>query len=414
MSVESWEPILLNEVIREDSILLGRGNIISSKDIAEIPGSYPIYSSSAKSNGEFGRYGNFMFDEELITWSIDGGGRFFYRPKHKFSVTNVCGYMRVALSRWDTRFVYYLLDLQHKNIAFDYQTKAHPSVIRNLYFLVRLPIEEQTQIAAILSTIDRAIEQTEAIIAKQQRIKTGLMQDLLTKGIDEDGNVRSEATHEFKDSPLGQIPVEWEIEKIGDVFDMQLGKMLSQKAGEGKSPFPYLGNKNIQWDYVDISELLEMDFNPEERQKFKLLENDILVCEGGEIGRTCLWRMELKDCYFQKAVHRLRPKRSRYAPSLFPRYMRHLVSRGILNNFTSQTSIAHLTKEKLITVPISVPRNDEQRRIVELFDQVDELLQNECRKLENLRLQKTGLMQDLLTGNVRVTALLNDSKTAQV
>jgi type I restriction enzyme S subunit len=68
-------------------------------------------------------------------------------------------------------------------------------------------LAEQTKIAEILSTVDRAIEQTEALIAKQQRIKTGLMQDLLTRGIDEPGNLRSESTHEFKDSPLGRLPV---------------------------------------------------------------------------------------------------------------------------------------------------------------------------------------------------------------
>ena len=71
-----------------------RGNVISKKDIAICPGDYPIYSSSAVGNGEFGRYGKFMFDEELVTWSIDGGGKFFYRPKARYSVTNVCGYIR--------------------------------------------------------------------------------------------------------------------------------------------------------------------------------------------------------------------------------------------------------------------------------------------------------------------------------
>ena len=76
------------------------------------------------------------------------------------------------------------------------------------------PKSEQTKIAEILSTVDQAIEQTEALIAKQQRIKTGLMQDLLTRGIDEDGNLRSEETHEFKDSPLGRIPVEWDVKLL--------------------------------------------------------------------------------------------------------------------------------------------------------------------------------------------------------
>ena len=79
------------------------------------------------------------------------------------------------------------------------------------------PPDEQAKIAEVLSTVDRAIEQTEALIAKQQRIKTGLMQDLLTRGIDEHGNLRSEQTHKFKDSPLGRIPVEWDIASVGSV-----------------------------------------------------------------------------------------------------------------------------------------------------------------------------------------------------
>ena len=79
------------------------------------------------------------------------------------------------------------------------------------------PKPEQTKIAEILSTVDQAINQTEALIAKQQRIKSGLMQDLLTRGIDKDGNLRSEDTHEFKDSPLGRIPVEWETKNLEDL-----------------------------------------------------------------------------------------------------------------------------------------------------------------------------------------------------
>ena len=89
------------------------------------------------------------------------------------------------------------------------------------------PKPEQTKIAEILSTVDRAIEQTEALIAKQQRIKTGLMQDLLTRGIDEHGNLRSEQTHQFKDSPLGRIPVEWEATQIGNVASLQREKDMT-------------------------------------------------------------------------------------------------------------------------------------------------------------------------------------------
>jgi len=90
-------------------------------------------------------------------------------------------------------------------------------------------LAEQTRIGEVLSTVDLAIEQTEALIAKQQRIKIGLIQDLLTRGIDEHGNLRSEETHQFKDSPLGRIPVEWEVKTIGQIFQIQLGKMLSKR-----------------------------------------------------------------------------------------------------------------------------------------------------------------------------------------
>ncbi len=90
---------------------------------------------------------------------------------------------------------------------------------------------EQIKIADILLTVDHAIEQTEALIAKQQRIKTGLMQDLLTRGIDEQGNLRSEETHEFKESALGRIPVEWEVRTLGELA-VYVGSGITPRGGE--------------------------------------------------------------------------------------------------------------------------------------------------------------------------------------
>ncbi len=274
------------------------------------------------------------------------------------------------------------------------------------------PKREQTKIAEILSTVDLAIEQTEVLIAKQQRIKTGLMQDLLTRGIDEHGNLRSEQTHQFKDSPLGRIPVEWAIKRIGDVFEIQLGKMLSQKATEGRYPFYYLGNKNVQWDYVDTSGLQQMDFSERERSKFELVLGDILVCEGGEVGRTAIWRGDVESCYYQKAVHRLRPIDKQFLPDLFPRFMKWCINNGLLSDYTSQTSIAHLTQEKLAAVPIMVPTIPEQKKINDIFNQFDNELVNQTAKLNKLLALKTALMQDLLTGKKRVTPLLTEPQEA--
>ena len=264
---------------------------------------------------------------------------------------------------------------------------------------------EQAKIAEVLSTVDRAIEETEALIAKQQRIKTGLTQDLLTRGIDEHGNLRSEQIHKFKDSRLGRIPVAWAVSSIGAEFDIQLGKMLSQASRQSRTPLPYLGNKNVQWDNVDLTNLERMDFDEGERKKFRLKSGDILVCEGGEVGRTCVWREELEECFYQKAIHRLRPKRG-YFPSLFPTYMRWAVRNGLLSDFTSQSSIAHLTKEKLAGVPMCVPSESEQMRISGAMEAIDRGLAIHRQQLAKLRALKHGLMQHLLTGNRRVTALL--------
>ena len=119
-----------------------------------------------------------------------------------------------------------------------FENASHGSTMKHItrkdlnVFQVYYPTSkpEQTKIAEILSTVDRAIEQTEALIAKQQRIKTGLMQGLLTKGIDEHGNIRSEETHEFKDSPLGRIPVEWECLTIDDIV-IYVGSGVTPRGG---------------------------------------------------------------------------------------------------------------------------------------------------------------------------------------
>jgi len=167
-----WKDISLDELVKNGSITLGRGNVISKKDMEMFPGEYPIYSSSVKNDGLFGRYGKYMFDEELISWSVDGGGHFFYRPKSRFSVTNVSGWMRINDKDICCQFLALQLQTLHKRMLFDYQFKAHPSVIRGLYTLSLPPIEEQESIAKIISVANHEIEllkQKRAIIENQYK-----------------------------------------------------------------------------------------------------------------------------------------------------------------------------------------------------------------------------------------------------
>jgi len=399
----------LDHFIKSGDIKLERGEVISKDTMTNIPGPYPVYSSSVENNGLFGQYGRFMFDEELITWSVDGGGDFFYRPKHKFSVTNVSGILRLNTDKFSYRYLYYLLDWEHKKYKFDYVEKAHPSVIRKLYDVFDIGKNEQLKIAEVLTTVDEAIEKTHALIEKNKRVKQGLMQDLFRYGIDERGQIRSEKTHKFKDSPFGCIPMEWDIDTIGNTFDVQLGKMLSKKAKRGLSPYPYLANKNVQWENVDLSELETMDFSDFEREKYHLDLNDVLICEGGEVGRTAIWRGELEDCYFQKAIHRLRPRKNNKVKAWFLLYfMRYAASIGFFTNLVSQTSIAHLTREKLMEMKVTVPNPEEQERIIDALSGVTMVINNEDNYKQKLLTLKRGLMEDLLSGTVRVNHLIKE------
>lgn len=178
--VKEWTETTIGDLENKGKLKLYRGKVISKRDIAALPGPYPIYSSSVHNQGLFGTYGRYMFDEELITWSVDGGGHFFYRPRHRFSVTNVCGYMRVTSKSIDPQFLTYHLQALHSRLHFDYTLKAHPSVIRGAYQLTLPGPDEQRAIAQALTDCDDEINVLRVRLTKAKAIKQGMMQELLT------------------------------------------------------------------------------------------------------------------------------------------------------------------------------------------------------------------------------------------
>ena len=146
--------ISLANLVKNNTILLGRGEIIPKQN-----GTFPVYSSSAANNGLFCFRNKYSFDEELITWSIDGGGKPFLRNKHKFSITNVCGYAKILdLNIFSYSWLYINFWNSWRKIKFDYTTKAHPSVIGKLYKIKPLDIESQMKIEKILTYINNKID----------------------------------------------------------------------------------------------------------------------------------------------------------------------------------------------------------------------------------------------------------------
>lgn len=308
----------------------------------------------------------------------------------------------------DAEFIYYQL-MTDKVRRFMKENSSGSTVLHlntsKVYDLeINIPTSktEQKRIAQILSTADEAIEQTQRLIDKYNRIKRGLMQDLLTRGIDENGNIRNKQTHKFTVKNGIEVPDAWEVDCVGNLFEMILGKMLNKTARAGENQFPYLANRNVLWGKIDFSNLETMRFNDFEREKLKLETGDLLVCEGGAIGRTAIWKNEFQDCYFQKAIHRLRPKKNKILPEFMLEYMMFADLKGYFADLSSQTSIAHLTQEKLALLNIPLPCLAEQKKIVNLIEQNNRMILIEENKLTKLQAIKKGLMQDLLSGKKRV------------
>jgi restriction endonuclease S subunit len=145
----------LSGLMKEGTVQLFRGKVISKRDIARVPGTYPIYSSARDNEGKFGEYGEHMFHEELITWSVDGGGKLFHRHKHKYSVTNVGGILRILNQGVvNYEYLHLALSLRHSEARFDWVRKAHPSVIRDLYVDLPIPaLDVQAEVAQRLSEL---------------------------------------------------------------------------------------------------------------------------------------------------------------------------------------------------------------------------------------------------------------------
>jgi type I restriction enzyme S subunit len=143
--------------------------------------------------------------------------------------------------------------------------------------------------------------------------------------------------------------------------------MLDKAKIKGHAHVPYLRNVNVQWGRIDTDDLLTMELADDERERFAVREGDLLVCEGGEIGRCAIWHGRADYLAFQKALHRIRP--SDKLDALFLRYLlEHHALSGQLAKLATGTTIAHLPQEQLRRVPVPLPPLDEQHRIVDLLE----------------------------------------------
>jgi type I restriction enzyme, S subunit len=329
--------------------------------------------------------------------------------KHGEGVLNQHLFKVIPNDDVDKTFLYYLLDYNMESL----RGGSHGSTMKHIKrgelqtYVVNLPTEpEQREIARILTTLDNLIEKTEALIAKYQAIKQGMMHDLFTRGVDEHGHLRStyaEAPELYKESELGWIPKGWDCLALGLVVPKaEYGISVSLDDAEG---IPVLRMNNLSHGRVNVTDIKRSCHS--EARRLLLHENDVLFNRTNSIehvGRTSVWRNELPQASFASYLVRLVPDISRLLPDYLVYWMNRPETQLAIRQFATpgvhQVNINPTNLRKsLICLPVLLK---EQTRIVRVIAQQENRLGVERLYLNNLVQQKSGLMQDLLTGKVRV------------
>ena len=274
--------------------------------------------------------------------------------------------------------------------------------------------DEQAKIAEILSTVDRAIEQTQSLIAKQQRIKTGLMQDLLTHGIDSSGNLRSEQTHKFKDSPLGRIPEEWDVEPWGKhVEHWGYGPRFSAEN--------YDQNGNVRTirgtDFTKEGEILydqvpRAKLSAEMVRRHALQHNDVVVVTTADCRLTSVFKEQPEHYMASAYAVTYRFCESAVAPYFVKFFMQTEMAKNQVKGYVRQGTLGNLPGSDMLKVFMAIPKKEEQKLIVQRLQTQQHTLEQNQFCLSKLQSLKTGLMQDLLTGKKRVIKLLKKESVA--
>lgn len=262
------------------------------------------------------------------------------------------------------------------------------------------PLPEQQSIACVLRTVHRAQETTEKVLAAARELKKSLMRHLFTYGpvpVEEAGRVP------LKETEIGLLPAHWQVVRLGKVFDIQQGKALSRKKDQGIRPRPFLRTANVHWGYIDLSTLDFMDFTPEEERKYALQEGDLLVCEGGDIGRSAIWENEVSGIYYQNHLHRLRRKTENVEPRFYMYWLQAaLTLLGLYRGTGNKTTIPNLSRTRLGAFAIPLPPLPEQQEIARILQAVDRRIQAEEQHKQALETLFKTLLHDLMTAKRRL------------
>ncbi len=189
----------------------------------------------------------------------------------------------------------------------------------------------------------------------------------------------------------------WERKKLGELFNLQQGVAMSPKRRLGVSPHPFLRTLNVLWERVDLSTLDKMDFTNEEVMRLYLKPEDLLVCEGGEVGRAAIWKGELDICLYQNHVHRLRRMNDNIVPEFYMYWMQAAFKVfGLYTGQKSETTIPNLSGGRLKSFMAPYPSHEVQHRIASELNEKMAQVENLQSAIQNQQSALNALPQAIL------------------
>ena len=360
-------------------------------------------------SGIIDKVDDYIFDEPLILLGEDGANLLArssplaFIARGKYWVNNHAHILRPYTG--ELSFFCYQLE------SFDYtilvsgsaQPKLTAGQLNNILLRVP-PLLEQKVIADYLDTktaqIDRKIDLLTQKADKYRELRQTLINETVTRGLD-----KSAVTKDSEIDWIEQIPAHWEVKRVKEIGKIVLGKMLDNSPGEDKFYRSYLKSKNIGWLTVDMSSVEQMYFTQAEMKSYRLKKGDLLLSEGGEVGKTSYWEEELDECYIQNSVQKVTVSQENH-----PRYFLYqsFMLGGIkyYDSIVNQVSIKHLTKEKLSRVLWLCPPFPEQKAIANYLDEktthIDQIISTLNNQIEKLQELRKTLINEVVTGQIKV------------
>ena len=290
------------------------------------------------------------------------------------------------------------------------KASAQPVIASSVVQRLQIPIPPSLEQRHIAKYLDRKCGQIDAIIARQQEVieklkayKLSVITKAVTKGLNPNVPMKDSGVEW-----IGEIPEHWSIHKFCWDYSAMLGKMLDVKRITGEHLHPYIKNADVQWDSINFENLDEMDFSDEEKERYTICPGDLMVCEGGEIGKCAIVPDDIsKGIYDQKALHRVRKRCPDSGNIHFLCKVIYCMARNnCLNTSPEKATIAHLPGDALNQLRIPTPPILEQKQIAEHLNskcmEIDSLSTRKQEVIDKLIEYKKSLIYEVVTGKKEV------------